>query len=125
MPKFEVGHIKTPGSGRKPSALGKRARFAQQVMIDEKVEPLAALLRIWKNTRLPLEVRLDCLKAAIPYCYPRLSAVSSTSQSEVKMVSVDLIRDNPKLAQMAETLAIELAAGPKLLGSPATEYPEV
>ena len=124
MPKFEAGHSKVPGSGRPPGRLGKRARVAMQVMQDENIEPLAILARTWKNRRMPFELRHAALVAMLPYCYPRLSAVTSTSQTDVRMVSIDLIRDNPMLASKAEEIALALAAQPKLLEAPATEYTE-
>jgi hypothetical protein len=41
------------------------------------------------------------------------------------MISIDRIRDNPKLAEMAETLALELVAQPLMLEAPPTECIDV
>jgi hypothetical protein len=121
--KYEANHPKIPGSGRPKGALGKRARFAQQIMIDEKVEPLAALAKIWRNKRMAFAIRLQCLTAMLPYCYPRLSAVSAETRSEVSLVSIDRIRDNPLLARIAEDLALGLVEQPLMLeAAPAAEY---
>jgi len=126
MSKFEAGHAPTPGAGRPKQALGKRARFAMQVMQDEGVEPLAALAKVWRSKRYPFEVRLSCLTAMLPYCYPRLSSVASTSQTDVRMVSMDLLHANPKLAALAEELALQMAvAQPLMLEAPATECIDV
>jgi hypothetical protein len=94
-------------------------------MIEEKVEPLAALAKLWRNKRLPFEVRLDCLKAMLPYCYPRLSAVSAETRSEVSLISIDRIRDNPSLSQLAEDLALGLVEQPLMLEAPAPECIDV
>ena len=125
MPIFVAGQSKIPGSGRPAGRLSKRARFAVELMNDTNVNPLHVLLKTWKNKHLPLEIRLDCIKAALPFCFPKLSAITSQVRSEVNMISIDRIRDNPKLAEMAETLALELVAQPFMLEAPPTECIDV
>lgn len=120
---FEPGHSKIPGSGR---PRGSGSKLAARVMEVEGVSPLEALFRIWKNRRLPFPVRYDALKATLPYCYPRLSAVAAHVESRAA-VSVEHILQDPELAKLAETLALRMAeagTAPAALPAPSAEVIE-
>jgi hypothetical protein len=61
--------------------------------------PLAYLLQLMRDERQPLDVRIECAKAAAPYCHAKLSAVEMSGPSggpieyEVEMNFYDATKD--------------------------------
>ena len=67
--------------GRPPGALNKRTREIMQAIEEDGMTPLEYLVRNYQDEDMPPPVRIDCAKAALPYCHARLSSVDVDSRS--------------------------------------------
>jgi len=98
--------------GRPAGSLNYRSRVCRDLMEKLKCDPLEALLRIIKNRRLPIELRLDAMKSAVPYAYPRLTTmhVQGFIQQDVEINQriQAIAKADPALAKAMETLALKL-----------------
>ncbi len=85
MPPPDVQHelqpVK-PKRGRPKGSLGTRAKLAREILEKSNFSPLEFLLRVARNRRHALEVRIDAAKSSLPFLYPRLTTVHM--QAEVK-----------------------------------------
>ena len=72
-----------PNSGRKPWD-GEEFKVATARYIESRYKdtPLDYLLNEMTNTRNTKAVRIDCAKAALPYCHPRLAHLHMTGRVE-------------------------------------------
>ncbi|MBZ5726368.1 MAG: hypothetical protein LAP87_15380 [Acidobacteriia bacterium] len=108
------GTPKHPNSGRLPGTPNKRTVYARQILEDHGVDPVAMLAKTMADEdNVPLDVRVDCAKALLPYVYPKLSAVEVTGRDggpvEVerdKMLVQRMMGDDVVVARL-EALIIE------------------
>jgi hypothetical protein len=66
--------------GRQPGSVNKKTAYARQILEEHGVDPVEQLAKAMKDENVPLEVRVDCAKALLPYVYPRLAAVEVTGR---------------------------------------------
>ena len=85
-----------PGAGRKPGSRNRRTEALKAAM-DEKAAQIAEalgtaafdgdahalLIAIYKDGRLPVELRVDAAKAAIGYEKPRLSSIEASLEGTI------------------------------------------
>lgn len=64
-----------PGAGRKRGALSKKTTEVAQRAAETGLTPLEWLLKVMRDHKKPLGMRMDAAKAAAPYMHPRLSTV--------------------------------------------------
>jgi hypothetical protein len=75
---------------------------------------LAKTMRDEKN--VPLDIRIDCAKALLPYVYPRLAAVEVTGrdgdpvQVEHDSALLRMMREDDALVERVEAIIIEQTA---------------
>ena len=118
--RFEPGHKKVPGSGRRRQTVFPTAF---QICRTNKIDPLGALLRVYKTGvltdpdgtehKIDYRSRLKILLRVLEYCHPKLSGPISGAIDH-RHVHLDLSRimSNPDLALAAENLAIAMAEQP-------------
>jgi len=98
--------------GRPRGSVNYRARVARDIMERLQCDPLEALLRMVKNRRLSIDLRLDAAKAAAPYCYPRLATVFMNTRSEsystVTHQLIEAAHRDPELAAAMESFSLKL-----------------
>ncbi len=58
------------------------------------VTPLDFLLKVMRNPKEPMYVRIDCAKAAAPYVHPRLSTITNDSKGTVIVIKGGLPDDD-------------------------------
>jgi hypothetical protein len=58
------------------------------VEIDIEALPLDLLLAIMRSNEQPMERRIDCAKAALPYCHTRLSPSSGPDDGSAPRVEI-------------------------------------
>jgi hypothetical protein len=110
----ETDAPKTPKkAGRPRGSLNRRSELAREICARLNCDPLEALLRMVKNKRLAIDVRLSAAAAAVGFCHPRLSTSFIASRSEnttsVRLQMHEILKD-PKLAAAAELLSLQLDA---------------
>jgi hypothetical protein len=66
--------------GRQPGTLNKKTVYARQILEEHGADPVEALAKAMIDVKVPLDLRLDCAKALLPYVYPRLAAVEVTGR---------------------------------------------
>ena len=67
--------------GRVPGTPNKKTVHARQILEEYGADPVEALAKAMKDEKnVPLELRIDCAKALLPYVYPRLAAVEVTGR---------------------------------------------
>jgi hypothetical protein len=112
--QFKPGHKRI--GGRKKGTPNKKTYNARALVerleIDKKaIDPLEGLLEVasglHKGTKDDMVLRCDCMKALLPYLYPKLSAVQSYSVVEHRDgEGVDLKRLTPaEVANLDSLLA--------------------
>lgn len=70
------GSPKPFGSGRVKGQPNKRTIHAREVLEEHGADPVAMLAKTMTDEDgVPLDLRVDCAKALLPYVYPKLSAV--------------------------------------------------
>lgn len=80
------------GAGRKQgSRLQKTAAIAHK-LAEEGITPLEYILGLMRDETLPLDIRLDCAKAAAAYVHPRLAATHTLSEKNVTISMNDVVR---------------------------------
>ncbi len=117
---FQPGQPRPAGAGRKrgrpKGSLNIRSRMARDLMEAENFCPMQSLMKISKNKRLALEVRMDAMKALLPFCWPKLSAqdINLRSLQLQATAQVDeLFKTLPSdEAKALEAVALRLAALP-------------
>lgn len=74
---------KREGSGRKP-AHGQELSAGFQRYVEKKYKqtPLDFLMSIVDDVKQDIQIRVDCAKAALPYCHPRLAHIHMTGRVE-------------------------------------------
>jgi hypothetical protein len=104
------------GAGRPRGTPNKRTLYARVVLEDLGSDPVAMLAKTMKDeANVPLDVRVECAKALLPYVYPKLSAVevSGPGGDSVKVehdhTLVMRMMQNPALVRGMEDLVIEQA----------------
>jgi hypothetical protein len=115
---FKKGDPRPEGAGRKPGrpagALNRGRQSARDLMEKLHCDPLAALIKIARKKSTPLDLKIDCLKAAAKYCYPALTAAKIEASVETTITDlrqqIAVIASNPELQAAAERLALALAA---------------
>lgn len=99
--------------GRPRGSVNRRSQIARDIVERLNVDPLEALLRIIKNRRLPIELRLDAAKAATPFVHARLSTTqvfADVRQNvEVDHKIQELAASDPAIARALEAVALKLA----------------
>jgi hypothetical protein len=82
-------------------------RLSEELGVE--VDPLEFLLRQMADIEKPYDWRIECAKAALPFCRPKLATVQVTGRDggPVEMTAVDRIRDTPELADQAEQLLMD------------------
>jgi hypothetical protein len=86
---------KREGAGRKPgSVMIKTAKIAQD-LTDEGTTPLEFLTAVMRDEDQPLDIRLNCAKAAMPYMHPRIGSVY-----------IEEKQDNSQILEMLEDIKV-------------------
>lgn len=75
-----------PGAGRKKGS--KALHTAQDIADllkhrDSGIMPREFLLGIMRDERYPIELRVDCARAAAPYCHSRFAQIEAKIEAEV------------------------------------------
>jgi len=89
--------------------------MARDIVERLNCDPLEGLLRIAKNKRLAIELRLDAMKAAVPFVHARLSTtfVSGRVESNVSVRhQLQAIMMDPELSAAAQMLSLAFSAQP-------------
>lgn len=104
------------GAGRPRGSPNKRTVYARLVLEDLGSDPVEMLARTMADeANVPLDVRVECAKALLPYVYPKLSAVevSGPDGDPVKVehehALVMRMMQDPVLVRGLEDLFIEQA----------------
>lgn len=63
------------GAGRKPGSPNQRTSDTARKAAAAGLTPVEFLLRVMRNSKAPMPMRVDAAKAAAPYVHPRLSAI--------------------------------------------------
>ena len=89
--------------------------YARKILEEYDADPVEALAKAMKDEKVPLDLRIDCAKALLPYVYPRLAAVEVSGpdggpvQTESNLVVQSLMRDDV-VAERIEEAWIEWQA---------------
>lgn len=78
-----------PGAGRKRGSVSKKTTEVAQRAAETGVTPLEYLLKVMRDSKKPLGLRMDAAKSAAPYMHPRLSSV----EIDLKDISDEDLRD--------------------------------
>ena len=111
---FRKGQQKPAGSGRRGRPVGSEGaknRTARQICEELGCDPVEALVRIARRRSTPLELRIDCLKSLLKFCWPALSTaqIDAHVRSEVlTKMQLTAIMTKPELADAAEVIALAL-----------------
>jgi hypothetical protein len=102
----------------------RRAADVMEKLAEElghDVCPLELLIRIANSESQPWDMRADAAKAALPYLYPKLSALQVTGKDEgpIELAAIERMRENPEMVRQAELLAFGMLQG----GGPAGLLP--
>lgn len=125
--------------GRQPGSVNKKTAYARQILDTYGVDPVEQLAKAMKDENVPLEVRVDCAKALLPYVYPRLAAVEVTGrdggpvETENKtennifiraLMKDDLVRERIEEAwiEWQENVITNRGALPEICGPTQEEY---
>jgi len=108
-----VGQPKT--GGRLAGTPNKRTVYARQILDQYGSDPVEMLAKTMADEgNVPLDIRIDCAKALLPYVYPKLSSVEvSGPNGDAVRVEHDqtlcelMMKDDLIVARM-ETLVIEM-----------------
>jgi hypothetical protein len=130
---FVPGQERPAGAGRKrgrpAGSLGIKSRMARDLMESENFCPMQALMRIAKDKRKPLELRMDAMKSLLPFCWPKLSAqeidvraLQFQATARIDEVLHSLPADQ---AQALEAVALRIAALPAPEGTTAGAVVEI
>lgn len=88
-------------------------KVARQLLVDVNFDPLEGLLRVAKNRRVPLDLRIKAMAAAVPFVYPKLSTTVIHAQVE-NNVTVTQIQQlamaDPELADAFEKISLAMSA---------------
>jgi hypothetical protein len=101
--------------GRPRGSVNRRSQMARDIVERLNCDPLEGLLRIAKNKRLAIELRLDAMKAAVPFVHARLSTtfVSGRVESNVSVRhQLQAIMMDPELSAAAQMLSLAFSAQP-------------
>ena len=101
--------------GRPRGSLNRRSQMARDIVERLDYDPLEGLLRIAKNRRLAIEVRLDAMKAAVPFVHARLSTTFISGRIESDNTirhQVEAIMMDPELSAAAQMLSLAMNAPP-------------
>src|SRR5438105_1404033 len=100
--------------GRPPGAISHKRKMAHEIVaklekeLGRSVHPLEGLLRIGADESQPVELRVTCMKEALPYVLPRLQqrsvAITGADDGPVEVVPAGLTE-----AIMADPVAVQLA----------------
>lgn len=107
----ETTEIVKRRGGRPRGSLNRRTVDAQALSVEMNFDPLAYLLSVAKNRRLPHETRLKAAVEAVKYLYPRLSTKEVSKSVEVSVdiqTQLHTIMLNPELAAAADKLCLGL-----------------
>lgn len=104
------------GAGRPRGTPNKRTLHARFVLEELGADPAGFLALAMKDEANPLDVRIDCAKALMPYVFPKLSAVQVSGVGEDGAIRVEhehalvmRMMRNPELVRNLEDLVIEQA----------------
>ena len=78
-----------PGAGRKRGSVTKKTTEIAQQATASGLTPLEYMLRVMRNSKNPLAVRMEAAKASAPFIHPRLSALAL----DLKDLSNDDLRE--------------------------------
>jgi hypothetical protein len=119
---FKKGDPPPAGSGRKPGrpkgALNRIRQTAREICEQENIEPVKALIRVWRSKKFPLDMRLDALKCIVRLVHPTLTAARIDANVEATLTTdirhhISVINSDPQLAAAAEAIALRLAECPE------------
>ena len=77
------------GAGRKRGSVTKKTTEIAQRASEGGVTPLEYMLKVMRDSKNPLGVRMDAAKASAPYIHPRLSSI----ELDLKDISDEDLRD--------------------------------
>ena len=131
---FEPGRKKTGGRPKKSETAGKLWE-PRNIAEANKFKGLEELIKIFQTGKLPVSgpgkvaqdaspaQRVDCLKQACSYLFPRLATTEVTGPDNgplavnVSTLDVTKLMENAELAQAAQRVALGLIYPPKQLES--------
>jgi hypothetical protein len=93
----------------------KRAMLtlARDIMEREQTCPLTTLLRMSKNRRLPITVRLQAAASAAPFCFPKLASIAVNLKNDAENAklreSVFELMNDPARLKQAQDLSLALS----------------
>src|SRR5262249_21160272 len=97
-------------------SLNIKSRMARDLMESENFDPLTALMKVAKNKRLALELRVDAMKSLLPFCWPKLSVQEVNMRSLQLQATADIDQILNSLpsdqAKALEAVALKLTALP-------------
>ncbi|MDH5667224.1 MAG: hypothetical protein OEY86_04350 [Nitrospira sp.] len=70
------------GAGRKKGVRNKASAAREAAIAASGEVPLDYMLKVMRDEKQPMEVRLEMAKAAAPYCHPKLAAVEHTGKGD-------------------------------------------
>jgi hypothetical protein len=111
---FEETKVKRP-VGRPKGSVGRLTTVARELMVKTNFDPLEALLRIAKNRRTPLELRIKAAAAAVPFLYPKLSTtfIHSRREADISITQVQQMAfENPLVAEAMERISLAISQAP-------------
>jgi hypothetical protein len=63
------------GAGRKRGSVSRKTTEIAQHAAANGITPLEYMLKVMRDSKKPLGVRMDAAKASAPFMHPRLSAI--------------------------------------------------
>jgi hypothetical protein len=102
--------------------------MAKQIAEEMGVDPLIGLLKIIKNVRLCVELRVDAMKAVMPFLYPKLSTTFVAAKFDGNMNmrhQVEACMMDPELSAQMEALSLGLSKHALQQARPDLRPPEV
>lgn len=121
-PKSKNGG-RRPGAGRPRGSRNRRTIALSQAPANAQQSartgetPLDFLLRVMRNTKNVLQVRIDAAKAAAPYVHARLGAVELNQNQRSES-------HEERLERLAKKYGYDSQGRAQPLTSPATEHPQ-
>src|SRR6476659_2713279 len=93
---------KRNGAGRKPGLAMTKTREIADRIAQEGDTPLEVMLRVMRNTKVDLRIRLDAAKSAAPYRHPRLAPIGEhrgalNETGNTASVTAEQVRDELKV----------------------------
>ena len=84
---------KRPNAGRKAGTPNKASAAREEAVKASGLSPLDYMLKTFRDSKQPVNIRLDAAKAAAQYVHPKLSAVTLKGDPDNPLVHQELPPD--------------------------------